>query len=463
MTRKFLSVFIGITIIANLATLSGCKNDIDPESDNVVNIAEEAYIFGLPLILMDITRRQATNTTVTTGVRPKAPMNHFNFAPAFPDANFRDIVRPNNDTFYSSAWLDLRDGPITLTLPNTNNRYHVMQMMDAYTNVFAAPGTRTTGNGGGKYLISGPGWTGSVPAGMTEYKSATNYVWILGRTQVNSQADGIAVVTPIMQQYALAPLNGSFPPPADVDPTVPSGDPNSIVNSMPIDVFFNYLNSLMIINPPVKDDEVIVKRISKIGVAPGGQFDLSVFTAKEQEDLMKVPGKMLAYLTTQNSLLTVIDGWSSMEGAGNYGTKYMFRAFVSRFGLGANLPEDAVYYNSNTDKDGTPYNGSNKYVLRFETGKTPPVKAFWSITLYDTDGYLVHNAINRYAIGDRSGLVTEDGFINIYIQNANPGAGKESNWLPAPNGNFNLILRAYYPEKEIFDGSWTVPGVSIVQ
>ena len=448
----------------NLTMLSGCKNDPNPDADTVVKIAEDAYTFGLPLVIMDITRRQATNTTTVDGLRPKAPMNHFNFAPLFPDASFKDIVRPNNDTYYSIAWLDLSNGPIVLSLPNTNDRYHVMQMMDAYTNVFAAPGTRTTGNGGGKYLISGPGWTGNVPAGMTEYKSTTNYVWILGRTQVNSQTDGLTNVVPIMQQYTLAPLSGSFPPPAEIDPTVPADDPNSVIDNMPIDVFFNYLNNLLIINPPSTDDQAIMQRIAKIGVAPGEKFNLANFTSKEQEDLRKIPQTMLLQLSSQNNEMTVINGWSSMDGTGNYGTNYLFRAYVSRFGLGANLPEDAMYYNSRTDKDGVQYDGSKKYVLHFEAGKTPPVNAFWSVTLYDPSGYFVDNEINRYAIGDRSNLTENaDGSIDIYIQHINPGGDKVSNWLPAPAGNFNMILRAYYPKNEILDGLWKVPGVLNMQ
>ncbi|MCL2683497.1 MAG: DUF1254 domain-containing protein [Bacteroidales bacterium] len=454
---------ISLAVLISLTTVPGCKKDSN--SDDIIAIAEDAYIFGLPLVLMDITRRQATNTTTIcnyTTICSKAPMNHFNFAPIFPNSDFQDIVRPNNDTYYSVAWLDLRQEPIVLSLPNTGGRYHMMQIMDAYTNVFAAPGTRTTGNGGGEFLISGPGWSGNVPAGMIEYKSTTNYVWILGRTQVNSQEDGQQVVVPIMKQYKLTPLSGMQTPPADIDPTVPTADPNKVVDNMSIDDFFNYLNQLLVINPPTVADQQMMKRIAKIGITPGGTFDLGKFSNKEQESLRKVPQTVLAKLLAEGQTMSVVNGWSSMVGTGSYGINYLFRAFVARFGLGANLPEDAMYYSCMVDENGDDFDGSKQYVLRFEAGKTPPVQAFWSVTMYDSDGYLVANELHRYAIGDRSGLVENpDGSISIYIQHTNPGAGKVSNWLPAPADNFNLMLRAYYPKQEILNLSWKVPAVKI--
>jgi DNA sulfur modification protein DndE len=455
--RKILRNLVIILTISMISMLNCSKG---PEvSDDVAEIAIDAYTFGLPLVLSDITRRQQTNTTT---VGSKAPMNYFNYTPFFPDATFRDIVRPNNDTYYSIAWLDLSNEPIVLTLPNTNGRYHLMQIMDAYTNVFAAPGTRTTGNEGGSYLISGPDWTGSVPAGMTAYKSGTNYVWIIGRTQVNSKEDGLTNVAPLMQNYKLAPLSGASIPISGIDPTVPIGEPNSIVADMSIDVFFNYLNQLMVINPPSEADHPLMQQLAKIGVEPGGQFNLEKFSAKQQNELKEVPQKVLADLISQAESMSAINGWSCMKNTGNYGTDYTYRALVACFGLGANLPEDALYYTGKFDADGIVLNGANQYVIQFEEGKTPPVNAFWSLTLYDQDGYFVDNELNRYAIGDRSNLEKNpDGTLSIYIQHANPGEDKESNWLPTPSGAFNMMLRAYYPKEEMLKGSWIIPAVKI--
>ena len=453
------TILVSLTF-AVFFTACSHKSTSPPSPDNAVTIAEDAYIFGFPLVLMDITRRQLTNAEVVSGYT--TPMGHFNFLPFFPDASFRGVVLPNNDTFYSSAWLDLRGGPFVLSMPNTDGRYHLMQIMDAYTNVFAAPGTRTTGNGGARYLLSSPDWAGSVPHGMTELKSPTNHVWILGRTQVNSKEDGERIVMPIMRQYKLTLLSGAPVPVAGIDPTVPSGDPIRLVEDMPVDAFFSYLSRLMTINPPSEADKLIMQRMAKIGVGPGKRFEPAQFTAKEQEGIKATPQKVFAELRLRDQSMPRINGWSSLNGAGTYGMDYQFRAYTAFVALAANLSADAMYFNCKVDAENTPLNGAKNYILRFEAGKTPPVNAFWSLTLYGPDSYFTDNAINRYAIGDRSGLAKNvDGSVNIYIQHASPGKGKESNWLPAPAGEFKLTLRAYYPKEALLDGSWKVPAIII--
>jgi len=434
-----------------------CKKEPKIDSASKEALAEEAYIYGLPLVTMDITRRQATNTDA---VGARAPMNQFNFNPYFPNAAFHAVIRPNADTYYSSAWLDLTGGPVVLSLPNTNGRYYVMEIMDAFTNVFAAPGTRTTGNEAGKFLITGPGYTGNIPGGMTEYKSPTNYVWILGRTQVNSEEDGNQVVIPIMRQYELTPVNPYTAP--GIDPTVPTDSPNSIIDNMSIEDFFNYLNRLLVINPPLPADQSFMQEIKKIGVAPGAKFELSNFSQEEQEAITGIPQKVLSDLQAQQTQFPLVNGWSVLNGTGDYGTDYSFRAFVARFALGANLPEDALYPTCAVDESGKPLSGINKYTLHFDSGKLPPAKAFWSLTMYGTDGFFVDNELNRYTVGDRSNLVMNpDGSLDIYIQFDNPGGDKESNWLPSPQGNFNMVLRVYYPGEEILNGTWQTPPVKL--
>ena len=294
-----------IIVVSMMCIFTSCEKESDPISP--VTLAEEAYIFGLPLVTMDITRRQATNVTQPQMSAMRSPMNQFAHLPVFPDANFTAVVRPNADTYYSNAWLDLSQGPIILTLPGGNERYHLMEILDAYTNVFAAPGTRTTGSNGGRFLISGPGWTGNTSGEMPVFKSPTNYVWIIGRTEVKNAVDGATVVYPLMQQYTLTPLGAYTPPP--LESNVPTGEPNGIVENMPIDDFFNYLNRLLVNNPPLPDDESFMKKISKIGIGGGAKFDLSKYSLEEQNEMREIPKNVIAQLNAYQSKIPIVNGW----------------------------------------------------------------------------------------------------------------------------------------------------------
>ncbi|MDX2133929.1 MAG: DUF1254 domain-containing protein [Saprospiraceae bacterium] len=430
--------------------------------------AATAYMYGLPLVLMDITRRQSTAKKEGNGLY--APLNQFYHNAFFPDASFKEVVRPNNDTYYSIAWLDLEQEPVVLSVPNTGGRYYMMPMLDAYSNVFASPGTRTTGNKAGTFLISGPQWTGAIPDGMQQIKSPTNMVWIIGRTQVNSKEDGAKVVAPLQKQYTLTPLSARgkarTADPAPTDSAVPAGDPNTIVRNMPINEYFNYVNQLMARNPPPEADQEALRQFAALGVGPGKTFDVSAYSDGLKKAMTALPGQVLSGLEKANtSAAELINGWNpGPKVIGTYGTDYLSRAAVAFFGLGANLREDAIYPNCFYDQEGKELTGSKRYTLRFEKGQTPPANAFWSITLYDADGYFIDNPINRYAVGDRSNLKTNaDGSVEIYIQHDNPGKDKESNWLPAPTGPFNLLMRVYWPKPGMLDRTWTPPAVVAVK
>lgn len=461
-----------VIVLSLLLLLASCKkeNKVDAvpsgseSASEVVQTAKEAYIFGMPLILMDITRAKMTD-----GRNPDASApNTFAHKSKFPDASFRDVVRPNADTYYSTASLDLKAEPIILSVPNTNGRYYMMPMLDAYTNVFTSLGTRTTGNDAHKFIITGPGWNGQVPSGIEQIKAPTNMVWIIGRTQVNSKTDGEKVVIPLQKQYKLTPLSAwgkPYTPPAPKPATEDlKGDPNAIVEAMPVEEFFNRINKLMAENPPSEADAPVMEKFAKIGIGPGKKFDLASFTAEEQKALKKIPEEVIGGFQQKvknGGADKLINGWKPLaDNIGSYGTNYTERAFVSYVGLGANLPADAVYPSCSFDSDGNALNGANKYVLHFDKGKMPPANAFWSFTMYDAEGYMVANPINRNAIGDRSNLKTNaDGSVDIYFQNTSPGKDKESNWLPAPKGEFNVLLRVYWPKEEMLNGSWEAPAV----
>lgn len=458
-------------LLASLLTScgsNGTNKDRAAKDAATILTLTEAYGYGLPLVVMDLTRRQMTNPS--SGGAMNASVNQFHHLSKFPDASFRNVVRPNADTYYSSAILDLSAGPIILSLPNTRGRYYMMPMLDAWTNVFASPGTRTTGNGAGDFCITGPGWSGTLPAGLKQIKAPTSLVWIIGRTQVNSKTDGVRIVIPLQKKYKLTPLSAWLGKPAapipSNEPTPPKGDPNSIVEKMPADSFFNYMLRLMKKYPAPEADTPFLERLAAVGLRTGDAFDPAEYDTTVQNALRTIPTRVLSQLKNEIAFShALVNGWNVIRtGIGSYGTDYHTRSMVAYTGLGANLPADAIYPHCNVDADGSQLNGARNYLLHFKKGQTPPVNAFWSLTMYDIEGHFVPNPLNRYTLGDRSNLTQNtDGSIDIYIQAASPSLSRQRNWLPAPPGNFNLLMRLYYPKQAAIDGTWLPPAVQKLQ
>jgi hypothetical protein len=436
-----------------------------PTKDEALSIAEEAYIFGYPLVLMDITR--SAMTAVPKASAHRAPMNQFIHMEAFPDPSMTDVVSPNADTLYSSAWLDVSLEPIVLSLPEMENRYYLMPMLDAWTNVFTSPGTRTTGSDKQDFAISGPGWKGKLPQGLHPMPAPTNMVWIIGRTQTNGKADYPAVHA-IQKQYKLTPLTAwgnsyNSPENVQVEKQVDTKTPPvEQVARMDAVTFFGRLNALLKTQPPTAADAAAMKRFAMIGIAPGAAFDIRKFDLEIVEGLNQSINNARAKMNEElkAGLGTKVNGWDVMTNLGRYGTNYLLRAAVAMFGLGANLPEDAIYPRAATDTDGQPLSGANRYTIEFPQSQLPPVGAFWSVTAYNSKQFFEENPINRYAIGDRNKLKTNrDGSLTLYIQHESPGADKESNWLPVQKDEFNLVMRLYWPKKEIIDGAWQMPPI----
>jgi len=455
------------------ATQSPATQAVAPlDEDQAYAIGLEAYAYFYPLITMDVTRRQATNYARMGEVSFRGPANGFVHVREFPPADFRDVVRPNFDTLYSSAWLDLTREPMVLSLPDTSGpdgRYYLMPMLDMWSNVFHSIGTRTTGTAAGSYAIAAPGWTGSLPAGVQLVRATTPYVWIIGRTQTNGTAD-YPIVRRQQDGYGLTPLSRwgqpAQPPAGTVDPSVDMRTPPvETVNSMAPAAFFARGIELMKLHPAGAYDAPILARMRRAGIRPGESFDLASAPEPVRRGLERAAQSGVRYLTTSvPNLGATRNTWLYLaNGMGVYGTDYLRRAAIALVGLGANLPEDAIYPLTHVSGDGRPLDGGSRYVLRFARGETPPVRAFWSITLYDNQGFQVGNPINRFAIGDRDGLrVGDDGSTEILIQHADPGPERRSNWLPAPAGPFNLTMRLYYPRAEALDGRWTPPAVQLV-
>jgi hypothetical protein len=431
----------------------------------------QAAIYGLPLVMMDITMRNFTNTPSPRG----APANQFLHERAFPPASFKQVVRVNVDTLYSSAFLDLSRQPLVLSVPDTHGRYHLLPLMDAWTNVLATPGTRTRGNIAANYLIAGPGWTGRPPAGMEVFNSMTNMAWLLGRTQTNGPED-YAAVHEVQDGYRLTPLSqfGQAHSPAkpaidlSYDAKTP---PVEKLKAMSAAQYFDSLARLLKANPPPAADEPIIAKLASIGIAPGQRFDPSRLDPAVALGLSGSVPLALRKLQAEVAQMGATDSSHAANGwrvppmtLGNFGTNYQLRAIITLIAFGANLPADAVYPTTFVDSDGEQLNGCNDYILRFAKGATPPVNAFWSVTLYGPDSFFVVNSINRRAISSWMRLEHgSDGSLDIHIQRHSPGKERESNWLPAPDGDFNLTLRMYWPQDKrpsILDGSWTPPAVT---
>jgi hypothetical protein len=465
-TLLYLS-FISLACVSCTSTPETTAASGTLSKDSVLSLAKSAFVYAIPLALMDMTKKKVIDVVKFKEGEMKAPINQLTISTTFPDAKFRDVVRPNADTYYHAGFLDMSGDALVLTVPNTNGRYYLLPMLDAYGNVFSSPGKRTTGTNADTFLITGPKWTGTAPAGMKQIKTPTDMVWLLGRIQVNSAADGAKVVVPIEREMKIIPLSAwgkpYTAPDGKIDPALSKEGPNAQLEAMAIDEFFNDVNQIMMANPPAPADSAAIAQFAKIGVGPGLKFDLNSFDTATQAALKEVPKMVLGHIkeVAAKGAVKPVNGWSvAYKGFGNYGIDYDLRAVVCYLGLGANIPEDAVYPMSAEDGDGNPYNGANKYIMHFAKGQTPPVHAFWSITMYDQDGYFISNPINRYAIGNRNPLkYNADSSVDLYIQNLTPGKDKENNWLPAPAGSFNLALRMYWPAEQFLSGNWTPPAV----
>jgi len=427
-------------------------------------IGVDAYLYFYPLVTMDLTRKQLTN--VEPGKGFGGPMNMFANVPAYPTAADRAVVRPNFDALYSSAWLDLTKEPMIVSVPDTNGRYYLLPMLDMWTDVFASPGWRTTGTQAGNFLVTPPGWTGDTPSGMTRIDAPTPYVWVIGRTKTDGPQDYDAVHK-IQAGYKITPLSQNYSPPTvKIDPSVDMKTPPKVqVDTMPAEKYFAYAAELLKVVPPHITDQPMIAQLKKIGFEPDKSFDLDKAEPAVRNGFARAPEEALQLMAWKiPTLARVANGWSmNTDTMGVYGNYYLKRAIIAQVGLGANLPEDAIYPLNLGDETGKPLDGANNYTLHFDKGSIPPVRAFWSVTLYDLQGFQVANSLNRFAVSSWMPFkYNADGSLDLYFQNDSPGADKEANWLPAPKGPFNLTMRLYAPQSEALTGKWNPPPVTRV-
>jgi hypothetical protein len=434
--------------------------------------AIEAYIYAYPLVTMEMTRRVMTNVAAPVGTR--APMGQFVRMREYPSAKFRDVTAPNADTLYTTAWLDVTKEPWIVSIPDMKGRFFLFPMLDGWTNVFQDPGKRTTGTAAQQYAITGPGWKGTLPKGVTEYKSPTGIVWILGRIYCTGTPEDYKAVHALQDQVSVVPLSAYGKPyepaPGKVDASIDMKTAvREQVNALDGAAYFKLFSELMKTNPPAAEDAPMVAKLATIGIVPGQSFDASKLDPAVAKGIAEAPkpaqDKIMRHM--KEGLLTgdfrLDNGWFFTTKAGVYGTNYLQRALITAIGLGANRPQDAVYPTSEGPDLLKKYSGTKKYVMRFEKGELPPVNGFWSLTMYDAQYFFVDNPLNRYTLSQRNALKTNpDGSTDLYIQHESPGKDEESNWLPAPADEFILMMRLYWPKEtppSLLDGSWKIPEV----
>ena len=429
-------------------------------------IGTKAYLYAFPMVLMDVTRQVASNIEAGKKIG-SGPMNQWNHARVFPDADFTDVVRANVDTLYSSLWADVSSEPLVISVPDAGDRYYMLPMYDMWTDVFAVPGSRITGSQADDYFVSGPGWQGQVPAGMTHIKSPTPYFWIIGRIQTAGPADYPAVHK-FQDGLKVTPYSAygkdAVPAKQEIDPNVDNKTaPIKQVTQMDAATFFGLFAELLKMHAPHGDDYPTLHLMQRyFGFKAGESFEVTKLDPAVQKGLARAvkdgPGRMMQIVKSVNVAPT---GWQYFYNGGNYGVNYPLRAVIAMVGLGMNLPEDAVYPIAFIDGNGAPLDGANRYRVHFDKAQLPPAKAFWSLTAYGDDHFFVDNPIDRYAVGSMTDLqYNADGSLDIYVQSDSPGVDKESNWLPVPKtGTFSLLCRLYDPKPSVLQLRWEMPAI----
>jgi hypothetical protein len=435
-----------------------------PTRAEAVQAGRDAYVYGFPLI--DFLRIRRENTSVRApDEQGNAPLNLFSHARAFAAPQDRTVVAPNVDTLYSIAQLDLGKGPIVLSHPAMGKRYFVFELVDPYTNVVGYVGTRTTGSMQARFAIA---WTGrrnaKAPRGVRVVRSRSRRLWVIGRTLATDTPSDLKAARKLQRKYALTPLSRLGNPPKP-----PSGKPGKPVTAKdPTGLaFIDALGRALKDNPPPGRDKPLLKRLKRFGIGPGlsprkaGLSNAALGGLREGvlDEASELPNSTRFGIFGQ---ARGSGGWYTPPAKiGRYGTDYLFRAQVAVVGIGANTPEEAIYPTALADADGNLLDSSKRYRITFAPGQAPPAGAFWSLTMYDLDGFLVPNPAKRYAVGPFHPPLAKrpDGSIVVALQRDEP-AEADVNWLPTPaTGNFRLNLRIYEPAHAALTGAWKPPPV----
>ncbi|WP_456734238.1 DUF1254 domain-containing protein [Bradyrhizobium sp. USDA 3364] len=438
------------------------------------DIAEAGFIYGLPMVMAyGIMYEYAVDKS---SGQYKAPFNTlFNEARVY---TYEDtaVVTPNSDTPYSFAWLDLRAEPLVFSVPAIDpKRYYSLQLIDLNTYNFGYVGSRATGSDAGSYMVVGPRWTGSTPAGTKKvFRSSSDFCLALFRTQLFDPAD-IEAVKKIQAGYKAQPLSSFLNQP------VPAPAPALSFPKFEKDLvrteFFEYLDFALQFAPALPEDRWIREQLAKIGVGPGKSFDFRSLSLEDKAEILL--GMKEGERKVTEAVATLgknINGWrvgSAFGDAAFFHGDWLLRAAAAKAGIYGNDAVEAMYPIGKVDADGKELDCSkSNYTLTFPAGQLPPVNAFWSVTMYDgKTQLLVKNPISRYLINSPMlphMKLGSDGSLTIYVQNKSPGADKEANWLPAPDGPVYMVMRLYWPKTTppsilpAGEGTWNPPGLKRV-
>jgi len=428
----------------------------------------EEYVYGYPLVMMDVTREVLTATS--TSGEYSAPINQFARIRTYVSPDFKNVVRISVNSLWSHGFIDLDQEPMIVSTPEMDGRYIVVQGLNMWTDNFMSAGTRTNGGKAANYLMAGPKWNGTPPKDVVQvFRSTTRYAWVLVQMSAGSPADFPAIHAK-QDQLKITPLSAWGKP---YTPATVPGNPNVDLTATPFDqvrlmsgeVFFNRLAKVLADNPPYPGDTRMIELLKKLGVEPGKSFDVSKLDPAVLKGVNAAPFEVYKLFDAGPFSMKTVNGWITMTNLGAYGTDYQTRAYVAFMGLGALSKEDAAYPCAFVDSTGTALDGSHKYTMHYNKGEFPPSKVnVWSVSPYRGNFY-VRNSLDRYGILSSMPLkFNADGSLDVYMQQDSPGADKESNWLPIPpSGMFNLTVRAYQPEQSLFDGSYKLPPVVKVQ
>ncbi|WP_413578287.1 DUF1254 domain-containing protein [Bdellovibrio sp. HCB290] len=466
MISRLLVLTLLSTILLSCASSEGVNAQMPAaKGDDLKKTAADAYIYAYPMVVMATTRE--VMTAVPRPTRDQAPINQLANKRTLADSKSTQPY-PEADTLSSLSWLDLQE-PQVISLPNAGNRFVVFSMLSAWGEVFTSIGSRVGGNSEKQILVTGPGWSGSVPGGMQHIAAPTNSVWLVGKVQVKGANDLNRVyayqdkiqISSLSRYISKEPTPSSVTFNVDVDQRTPVLEQ---VANMDARVYFATFASELQRNPPAQTDGAIISKMAALGIFPNKEFNYDSLPANVKEALNS------GYFLGQNQFaefqrgtpnLRVTNGWGQPILAGQYDGNYRVRALMTKLGFEKDASSDMAFAQATVDERGARLNGSFKYVLKFPKGQTPPVRGFWSVSLYNTRKFYVENPLHRYSLNNSNKFKTNaDGSTDIYIQNMSPGREWESNWLPSPAGeDFSLVMRMYWPEPAILDGKWKIPAL----
>lgn len=429
-------------------------------------LGEEAYVYGFPLVMMDVTRE--VTTAASKSGEYAAPINQFARIRTYVSPDFQNVVRISVNSLWSFGFIDLDREPMIVTVPDAGDRYLVMQAMNMWTDDFASVGTRTPATKSGDFLIAGPKWTGVAPAGIkATFRCSTRYAWILVQMAAASPADFPAIHA-LQDKLKLTPLSAwgkPYEPPATtpVNPDVDlTATPFDQVRLMTGEMFFHRLANLLKDDPAYPADSKMMTLFKLLGIEPGKDFDPSKLDQQVRKGLNEAPWNVWKELAEGPYAMSAANGWINMTNLGRYGDDYNTRAFIAYAGLGALTSDDAVYPSAFVDNNGQVLDAAYKYVIHFPKDQLPPSAVnVWSISPY-RDNFYVRNALNRYGVLSSAPLkFNPDGSLDIYVQATSPGTERKTNWLPTPpSGRFNLTIRVYQPTTAMLDGTYKLPPVT---